>query len=177
MTTRILSCPVPDNINPLSPNGFMFSIEKLPQLTYFAQQVSLPMVTLSGAEMATPFVKIPIAGDVPDFTSLGVQFLIDERMENYVAIHNWITGLGFPESNTQYSDFINSSTIPGSELKRSYSDGTLTILGNSNNPIQTIQFFDLYPESLGTITFLSTSQDVQYLVGDVTFRYSYYKFI
>lgn len=119
-----------------------------------------------------------IAGDMLEYSPLTVQFLVDQKMENYRAIHNWLTGLGFPEDHSQYSEMLEKSVVQSkSSLARSFSDGTLGILDNTGSTIQTIQFVDLFPESLESLTFTSTSQDVQYLVGSATFRYSYYKFI
>lgn len=178
MTSRILSCPVPNNINPLSPNGYLFTLSRLSTLSYFCQEVSLPAVTLPEATQLSPLSKIPLAGDQIDFDTLRVQFLIDEKMENYKAIHNWIVGLGFPEDYGQYTLTVGDNTIPGmSEVANSASDATLIILGNNNKPIQTIQFADCIPESLESITFTSTNQDVQYLIGSASFRYTYYKFV
>jgi len=178
MTTRTLTCPLPENINPLSPNGYMFTLQRLPELTYFCQEVSLPAITLPEATQLNPFSKIPLSGDQIDFDTLRVQFLVDEKMSNYRSIHDWIVGLGFPENNSQYSQEIEGATILGSsEVARSSSDATLVILGNNNKPIQVIQFSDCVPESLESITFTSTNQDVQYLIGSASFRYSYYKFI
>lgn len=178
MTNRILTCPVPENINPLSPNGYMFTLARLPELSFFCQEVSLPAITLPEATQLTPFTKVPLSGDQIDFDTLRVQFLIDEKMSNYRAIHDWIVGLGFPERNEQYTFEVGSSPIPGlSEVAKSSSDASLVILGNNNVPIQVIQFADCVPESLESITFTSTNQDVQYLIGSCSFRYSYYKFI
>ena len=39
-----------------------------------------------------------------------------------------------------------------------------------------IEFVDLFPTNIGSVSFMSTNQDVQYLVGDATFRFSYYTF-
>lgn len=172
-----LSCPVPANINPLSPNGFQFSIVKLPELSYFAQQVNLPPITLGAPEQNTPFVTVPVPGEMLTYEQLTVQFLVDEQMSNYKAIHDWMVGLGFPENYDQYANFVNQETSKVSELQKNYSDGTLQILGPNNKPIQTIQFIDLFPISLETLMFDSTTSDVQYLVGNVTFRYTLYKFI
>ena len=155
----------------------MFTLQKLPKLSYFAQQINLPTISLTSAEVQTPFVMVPTPGEKLDFTPLTVEFLIDEKMENYKAIHDWMAGLGFPENYEQYKSFNGSDDVGGSELKRNTSDATLIVLGNHNTPIQTIQFYDCWPESLESITFTSTTQDVQYLIGSVTFRYSYYKFI
>lgn len=178
MTTRTLTCPIPENLNPLSPNGYTFLLHKLPGLSYFCQEITLPSITLPEITQFTPLTRIPIAGDQIDYDTLRVQFLVDEKMENYKAIHNWIVGLGFPENYGQYTNVIGGSAIPGaSEVAASYSDATLIIMGNNNTPIQTVEFSDCIPESLESITFTSTNQDVQYLVGSVSFRYSYYKFL
>lgn len=177
MTTRTLTCPLPENINPLSPNGYMFTLQRLPELSYFCQEVSLPAITLPEATQLNPFSKIPLSGDQIDFDTLRVQFLIDDKMKNYRAIHDWIVGLGFPENNSQYTQTIEVSNMPGlSEVAKSTSDATLIILGNNNMPIQAIQFADCVPESLESITFVSNNQDVQYLIGSASFRYTYYKF-
>lgn len=169
---------MPSNLNPLSPNGYLFTLSRLSSLSYFCQEVSLPSVTLPEAIQMSPLSKIPIAGDQIEFDTLRVQFLIDEKMENYKAIHNWIIGLGFPEDYEQYTTTIGNTDIPGlSEVLKSSSDATLIILGNNNKPIQAIQFADCIPQSLESITFTSTNQDVQYLIGSATFTYTYYKFV
>ena len=176
MQNRILSCPVPSNINPLSPNGFMFSIQRLPAVSFFCQEVNLPAVSLPAIGMATPFVNYPIAGDIMDFGELNIQFLVDSEMSNYKAIFNWLRGLGFPEDNAQYTEQVTTQ-IPTAEVAASTSDATLTILGSNSLPVQTIQFIDLVPVSIDSLTFTSTSQDVQYLIGNASFKYAYYKFV
>jgi hypothetical protein len=173
-----ISCPIPDNISPLSPNGFMFSVKKLPQINFFCQQVNLPGITLGAPEFGNPFNVAPIPGETLTYDSLDVQFLVDENMENYRAIYNWVVALGFPETYTQYLNFVNSNELnQTSELAKNYSDATLTILGSNNKPVQNIQFHDTFPVSISSLTFQSTNQDVQYLVGTATFRYGYYKFV
>lgn len=177
MTNRILSCPIPENINPLSPNGYMFTVQKLPKLSYFAQQVVLPTISLGAAEVQNPFVTVPQPGERLEFQPLTIDFLVDQNMDNYKAINDWMMGLGFPENYEQYSSWNASDEISGNQLKKNSSDASLIVLGNHNNPIQTIQFYDIWPESLQSLTFVSNVQDVQYLVGSVTFRYSHYKFV
>lgn len=178
MTNTTLSCPVPNNINPLSPNGFMFSIQKLPELNYFCQQANLPGIILGVPEFGNPFNTTPIPGDHLTYDQLNVQFLVDENMTNYKSIYNWIVALGFPNSYDQYLTFINADDRGiTSELAKNYSDATLSILGANNKVIQTVQFHDLFPMSIDSLVFQSTNQDVNYLVGNATFRYSYYKFL
>ena len=177
MTTKI-TCPIPSSINPLSPNGFMFSIQKIPEVSFFCQQVNLPDLTLGTPEVATPFSTIVMAGDILTFGTLNIQFLVDDQMTNYKAIHNWLIGLGFPETYDQYVSYQQSDTRPMiSELSKNFSDATLSILGPNNLAVQTLNFIDAVPISLDSMMFQSTSDDVQYLAGNATFRYSYYKFL
>lgn len=173
-----LSCPIPDNITPLSPNGFMFNITKLPELKFFCQQVNFPGITLGSPEFGNPFNVAPIPGDTLTYDTLQVQFLVDENMANYKAIYNWIVALGFPEDYTQYLTLLNSAEVSQvGELAKNYSDATLSVLNSSNNVAQSITFSDLFPISIDSLTLQSTNQDVQYLVGNATFRYGLYKFV
>lgn len=173
--SRLLTCPVPENINPLSPNGFMFSIARIPEVTYFCQEVNIPEVSLSTVEQGSPFVRIPLPGDTLDFGELNVQFLVDSQMSNYKALFNWIRGLGFPENNRQYTQQITNS-YSLNEGAAAYSDATLTALSNKNVPAGTVLFKDCVITSLSGLVFTSTSNDVQYLVGNASFKYSYFKF-
>lgn len=172
-----ISCPIPANINPLSPNGFLFNIQKLPELSFFCQQVNLPGITLGSPEFGNPFQTQPIPGETLTYDQLTVQFLVDESMTNYQAIYNWIVALGFPNDYEQYTTFVNDDDRGAiSELARNYSDATLQILGGNNQTVKTVQFIDLFPIALDSLLFQGTNTDVNYLVGSATFRYGYYKF-
>lgn len=173
-----LTCPIPSNINPLSPNGFQFSITKLPEVNFFCQSINIPGITLGAPEFGTPFSLAPIPGETLTYDTLNVQFLVDESMTNYQAIYNWIVALGFPQSYEQYTTFVSDDQrgIIG-ELAKNFSDGTLQILNSSNNPAKTIQFRDLFPISIESLTFMSTAEDVQYLVGNATFKFGFYEFL
>ena len=168
----------PINQSPLSGNGYKFAIEKIPNLSYFCQEVNIPSITLGETSMATPITIIALPGDQVIYDPLTIDFLLDNTMSNYVAIHDWITGLGFPIDNEQYAARIAANAQTGlSDSAKAYSDATLQVLDSFNNPIRTIQFVDIVPQTLEALTFTSTSQDVTYLVGRVSFRYAYYKFI
>jgi hypothetical protein len=102
---------LPQNINPLSPNGYRFSIQKLPELTYFSQQVNLPGITLGEPEFVNPFASVPIPGDRLTYDALTLEFLVDEEMKNYLAVYNWLVALGFPQSYQQYLSLSNQDEI------------------------------------------------------------------
>jgi hypothetical protein len=172
-----LTCPIPDTITPLSPNGFLFSIQKLPQLNFFCQQVNLPGIMLGAPEFGNPLQVQPIPGETLTYDQLQVQFLVDEKMENYTAIYNWIVALGFPNDYEQYTSFINQDQRGViAELSKNYSDGTLQILTHNNQVARTVQFVDMFPTAIDSLMFQGTNTDVNYLVGNVTFRYGYYLF-
>lgn len=172
-----ITCPVPSNINPLSPNGFMFTIQKLPSLSFFCQSVNLPGITLGAPEFGNPFNVAPIPGETLTYDQLTVQFLVDENMANYQAIYNWIVALGFPESYEQYTTFTDNDTANYSELAKNYSDATLQILTANNATAKIVQFIDMFPIGIDSLQFAGTNSDVQYLIGNATFRYGYYKFL
>lgn len=175
---KTLTCPLPQNINPLSPNGFNFSVSKIPNITFFCQQANLPGLTFGEPEFANPFRSIPVPGDIITYDTLQINFLIDEDMSNYRSIWNWIIALGFPQSYEQYITFVSADQSGVlNELAKNYSDATLEILSSTNNIAATVQFVDIFPVSLDSVLFQSTNQDVPYLVGTATFRYSYYTFI
>lgn len=177
--TKTTACPLPEHINPLSPNGFSFTILKIPSVNFFCQQANLPGITFGEPALANPFASVPIPGDHLTYDTLNIQFLVDDKMNNYQAIYNWMVALGFPNSYDQYTNFIGSDTtaLAISELARNYSDATLEILGPNNLAVQTVQFIDVFPVAIESLLFQSTNQDVPYIVGNATFRYSYYKFI
>jgi hypothetical protein len=103
--------------------------------------------------------------------------MVDEAMENYQSIYNWIVALGFPQTYDQYITYFNDDQrVVVSELAANYSDATLSILGSSNNVIKTIRFIDMFPVTIDSLVFQSDNNDVQYLIGNATFRYGYYKF-
>ena len=173
MTTKTLSCPLPENLNPLSPNGFMFSVERIPEVQYFCQTVDLPEISFANNTIATPFVDYPLPGEKLQFGNLNVEFLVDSTFANYTALFNWMQGLGFPESWDQYRAEVAKDKFPV-RSEPALSDASLSILNASNNTAKVITFKDCFPINLGSITFTSNTQDVQYIVGKATFLYSTY---
>ena len=172
----ILSCPVPTNISTLNPNGFLFAIQKYPELTYFLQEAPLPGISLGTALQSSSVHDIKLPGDTMDFDDITLSFMVDELMENYIAIHNWIVGLGFPEGHASFTKFIADTKNENSYsvASKSVSDCHLTILNSDNHPSRKFTFVDAFPTSLSALTFQSTNTDVNYVVATVTLSYSYY---
>ena len=169
------------NRNYLSPVGFKFSITKIPKVDFFSNSAEIPGINLGVAMQPTYLKDIPIPGDKLTYDDFSLEFFVDENLENYLQVHNWLRGLGYPESIQEFIDLkANDEYFPNTSSKNSfneYSDGTLTIYNSNFNPIVDVHFKGLFPTSLSTIKFDAKSTDINYVVAEVTFKYSIYDII
>ena len=157
--------------------------------------VNIPGISLGSDEQATPLLDLPYPGDKLTYENLTMTFLVDENLENYREVHGWLVGLGFPRDHTEFKNLADSGDdrFPGSSAQISeepglggkfqpakeggiYSDATLTVLTNKNNPVTEIRFRDVFPTSLSGLSYDQQASDVDYLSTDITFKYKYYEF-
>jgi len=178
----------PTNLDYLSPTQFAFNILQLPKVQFNTTAVTIPDLTLGEAVIPTPFKDIPIPGTNITYGNLDITFIVDEELDNYREIHGWLTGIGFPQQRDQFAFFRNSTSVTPSTPsnvsvdqvgravadKSMYSDATLTILSNKNNPIVEVRFEDIFPVAVGALSFTQGATDVEYLTADVSFRYKIY---
>jgi len=165
------------NKNFLNPTGFKFILNRAPKVVFFSNQASIPGLSLGVAEQPTYLKDIPQPGDKLEFRDLTIRFLVDEDLTNYMEIQNWIRGLGYPQSISEYHDLEKKAYIKqGFGKKRAdiYSDGTLQILSNNLVPKFQVIFDDLFPYSLSTVTFDATDTDIEYFTAEVSFKYTLY---
>ena len=176
----------PTKLDYASPTQFKFGIHQLPLVEYFVTAVDLPDVSLGTTVQNTPFKDIPIPGEKLTYAPLTVTFLVDEYLENYVSLHNWMTGIGFPTKREQFKTFrdvtsnTQTDTIPTPPIDKVgnatpdrtiYSDAYLMILSNKNNPIVQIDFQDIFPVNLGALSYDQGATDVEYLSITATYEY------
>lgn len=164
------------NKNFLSPVGFKFSLTKEPKIAFYCNSARIPEISLSLTEQPTYLKTIDIPGGKITYGDLVLTFLVDEDMENYITIHKWLTGLGFPESTEQYKDLVTNEDNLQNE-KREFSDGSLYILDNNFNTNIIVKFKDLFPISLSALDFNATQTDVQYFTSEVTLRYTIFNIL
>ena len=181
----------PTKLDYLSPTQFKFTITQLPKVEFFTTAANIPDISLSDAVIPTPFKSIPVMGQNLTYSNLSVTFIVDEFLENYRELHEWLTGIGFPKDRKQFSEFRSNTanrgtasptpvadvgkvgkSIPDASM---FSDATLTILSNKNNPIVEVRYSDLYPVSLGALEFNQSSTDVEYLTVSADFTYKLYE--
>jgi len=169
-----------DNRNFLSPTGFKFTLTRTPKVGFFCNRANIPDLNLGVAVQPSYLKDIDTPGDKIVFGDLTLRFLVDENLENYMEIHNWIRGLGYPEKLSQFADLEESGLVQGNYLKdrqNIYSDGTLQVLTSSQIPNFQIVFKDLFPYSLTTLDFDATDTDIQYFTADVSFKYTIYNIV
>lgn len=177
-----ISSSQPSNRNFLSPIGFKFILSKCPKVDFFSNTASIPDLTLGTTFQANPYKDIPIPGDKLLYNDFQLNFLVDENMENYIQIHKWLVGLGYPENIKQFGDLAAGNTDypdanPQMGYKNIYSDGTLQILNSNFNVVKQIQFLDLFPISLSSLDFNATDRDYNYFTSVVTFKYTIYNIL
>ena len=176
-----------------SPTQFRFLINQLPKVQYFTTEANIPGITLSDVELGSPLKNIPMLGDKLTYEDLAISFIVDENLENYIEMHTWLTGIGFPKDRKQFSEFrsttSNMSTTTRGESKdigdvrattpeiSMTSDAVMTILTNKNNPVVECRFRDIFPTSLSSLDYSQNQTDVEYLTATVNFKYTIYEII
>lgn len=151
--------------NFLSPIGFRFTIKRLPNVEFFIQGATVPGINMSPTLSATPFKTLRFAGDKLEHETFTVTVRLDEYMESYNEIFNWMVGLTKPDSFDQYKNLKGSDN-------GLYSDASLIILDSKGNPGIEVHYKDVFPVSLSTINFDTTQTDVNYATCDITFEHN-----
>jgi hypothetical protein len=168
-----------ENRNFLAPTGFKFTLDKSPKVAFFCNQANIPDLNLGIAVQPTYLKDIDQPGDKLQFGDLNIRFLVDENLENYMEIQNWLRGLGYPEKLEQIYDLQKTGNRaldrPSRSMENVFSDGTLQILSSSLISKFQIKFQRLFPYSLTTLTFDATNTDIEYFTADVSFKYTYYE--
>jgi len=172
----------PGNRNFLSPVGFKFKLQKAPKVDFFVNSANIPSITLGSAIQTRYGKNIDIPGDKMNFEDFRLRFLVDENLENYMEIQNWMRGLGFPYSLEQYDDLRTEQTldtVPGLNTGRFYeeSDGTLQILNSNYLVSAQVIYYGMFPTFLSTLQFDATDEDIKYFTAEVNFKYTYYKIV
>ena len=164
------------NRNFLSPVGFKFTIAKTPKVNFFCNSARIPEINLGVANQPTYLKDLDIPGDKLTYGDLTLRFLVDENLENYMAIHNWMTGLGFPETTQDFKDLTTDSDGQR-DLEEQFSDGNLQILNSNFRPVANVKFFNLFTISLTSLDFDATEPDVQYFTAEASFKYTVYNIL
>ena len=146
--------------NLLALTGFKLFIhaEDFKHTQYFAVSASFPSVSLP--EVTTGYRNLSgfVSGDKLAYDPLTIRIAIDERLESYREIFNWI------HSNTSNKELTVHNI-------------TLHFLTNHNNISRSVRFANAFPTNIGGLEFNVQQTESEYAYVDVTFRYDYFEFL
>ena len=147
------------NRNFLSPVGFKFTLAKYPKISFFSNSARIPELSLGTAIQPSYLKDIDVPGEKLTYGDLTIRFLVDENMKNYMAVHNWLKGIGFPETPQQFKDQTTDEDGLRDE-KEGFSDGRLHILNSKFQDVAIVKFNDLFPVALTSLEFDATETDI-----------------
>lgn len=159
--------------NPLQETNFRFDIKRMPHVSYFCTNVTIPTLSLNVIEVPNPFQRYPEPGVQLTFSELSLQFIVDEDLKNYNEMYDWIAGLTFPETFDQYRDLRDNSPsilLPHRvQHQRVKSDCTLFIqTSHLNNNIE-VTFRDIHPINISGYELVTNKSEPDYLTATATF--------
>jgi hypothetical protein len=153
--------------NYLSPLEFVVSVKRMPNVQFFTQKASIPSISLNPIERPTPFKPLYETGDRLTYGDLNLSFIIDEGMNNFIEVFNWMHGIAFPDNFDQYKNLETGEFGTRSDI-------SIVIMNSHKNPNIEIAFKDCFPTNLSDVLLDTTSTDVQYPEANVTFSYNSY---
>lgn len=162
------------NFNHLAPTGFRLTISRefYPHMQFFAQQVQHPSLEVPPSDLSYKRLQnVGITGNQIVNGSVTVDVLMDENMEAYKEIYDWMSRMTDERHKPASARFANARDA----IPTSYCDISLSILTSSNNPNKEILYKNAFPTSLGDIQFNTTSTG-EYITFPVTFRFDYFEF-
>jgi hypothetical protein len=147
--------------NYLSPTSFRVVIPRLPKITHFIQTVSIPSININSMDVGFagfPRTSIPSALDISD--QIVVNFTIDENMDNWKEIYDWMTAIT-PNSE-------NEGGVTAADL---YSEIIVLIYSNAKKLKKKFTFSRCYPTSLMSFEFNSGMTEIDPMMVSCNFAY------
>ena len=160
----------PSTSNLLTGNQFKLNVSRIPILSEYVIGVNVPSVEFVSTDLKTSFgVNIPTSSGKYIFEDMTVSFLIDEKLESWREIYEWLIRLG-PLNDASEQIMYNDCNV-------STTTAELLILNSAYKPSWKYRFYNMFPISLTGFSFTTTAADTIQLSSAVTFRYSYYDLV
>jgi hypothetical protein len=94
-------------------------------------------------------------------------------------LYDWFLSIASPtsfEERKRLTNLQNRYTRIEKTALKSYSDGTLTVLNNLNNPKLRVRFVNAFPISLSDLQFDTKMSADDIMTATATFNYDYFEF-
>lgn len=166
----------PQNQNLAQASKFLLSFDRLPYITWFCKRANIPGISAGEAVQVNPLIDAPLPGDKMVYAPLEITYLLDEELYSYTTLLDWIKGITFPDSFQEYKKLSLQQKLQmqNSHVRPQYSDATLTVLTNKNNPVMTVKFIDVFPIAISGIDFDTSVSAETILTATGTFKFTNY---
>ena len=185
MTTKQISIAswagdLPDNLSYLAPTQFELLIKKLPNTKYFSTGVNVPSVSVVEVQQPTNLGRnVLIPGDKINFGEITVTFIVDENMENWTELYQWMSQITSSTDPEKYRSLVGAARradLPydgSGDPDAVYSDMTIVVTTAANNPNRYIRIEGAFPTSLGEITMDTTvAGGLSYVTCTASFQFT-----
>ena len=185
MTTKQISIAswagdLPDNLSYLAPTQFELLVKKLPNTKYFSTGVNVPSVSVAEVQQPTNLGRnVLIPGDKINFGEITVTFIVDENMENWTELYQWMSQITSSTDPEKYRSLVGAARradLPydgSGDPDAVYSDMTIVVTTAANNPNRYIRIRDAFPTNLGEITMDTTvAGGLTYVTCTASFQFT-----
>jgi hypothetical protein len=157
------------NTSTLSGSHFEFNVMGYDNLNFNVQTANLPAIQVNPREIITPVGSTHLAGDKVQYEILEISFIVDESLNSWRDIYNWLRAL----APTNVIDASSQNQYVNYD-KDLYTSATLFILTNSLHVNLKCTFHNLFPITLTGLDFSTKDTEDRKLFATVTFAYDYY---
>ena len=130
----------------------MINSAEFSNTAFFVVSANIPGISVAPTQSNFRNRKGFVPGETIEYEQLSVRMAIDENMEAYKEIFDWI---------------VAQSNVVGGVVH----DLSLVVLSSHSNPNKRFAFKNAFPISLGAIEFSTQESDVEYSYVDVSFQY------
>jgi len=154
----------PTNTNYILNTGFYFGIQRLPNVQYFCQEANLPGLNFGEILQPTRFINVKHPASKLTYESLDITFIVDEDLENWREVHNWMKSIvNIEDADDQIS--------PADQ----YSDATLILLNSAMRENVRIKFNNCFPTTLTGLRFMTTPSETEPQTASMTLTFDTYE--
>ena len=140
-----------------------------------AKSANIPGISLPNWKQMTSLNPVSRSGLNLEYEDLQITFIVDEDLNNWSELNNWMRQMAMVKSSVDYQVVKNETLQPGPEGGL-VSDAELVILTNESVPNMVFFFRNAFPISLSGISLTQDTQNPEAQECTVTFTYDYYDF-
>ncbi len=167
----------PCNTDLLQRSKFILSFPRIITTQFFCQAVNIPGISTQNTLQNTPFSDLNIPGDKINWEEFRMEFLIDEELESWKQVYNWIRGISFPTEFEEYKQLDKQSRYSSQVTYPQYADAELIIQSAMNQSKTKLKFVDMFPISLTGIPLDIRLGSEHTVTATAIFKYKRYDFI